>query len=247
VIQTLYEDSLLLVVNKPSGLTVNRSLTTKDEPTLFDWILQHATWSLTTDALEFNDRCGVVHRLDKETSGPLVIAKDPQTFLKLQTQFKDRLVHKEYTALVHGPFDSGQESFRVDAPIGRNPRNRFRNAVVSTGRPAVTEFAIVTGFKNVTLLHAYPLTGRTHQIRVHLSALSHPVCGDNVYSSRNLYRDYVELLKTHQIEPRMFLHASRLTFTHPGTGQPVTVEAPLPPELAQVLALYAQTANTSQS
>lgn len=235
----LFEDSHLLVVNKPAGLTVNRSITTKEEPTLFDWIEHYASWPLVTTVTEFNDRCGVVHRLDKETSGPLVIAKDPVTFGQLQEQFKSRKVHKEYTALVHGSFaDPVAKTFRIDAPIGRNPRNRFRQAVIFSGRPAITDFEVVTKFKNVTLLHAYPLTGRTHQIRIHLSSLNHPVCGDNVYSPRNLQRGYNDLLRAHQIEPRMFLHASRITFTHPENGKEVSVEAALPPELAQVLAIY---------
>jgi len=173
----LFEDSHLLIVNKPAGLTVNRSSTTKDTETLFDWGERYASWPLVTSALEFNDRCGVVHRLDKETSGALVIAKDPDTFVALQKQFKDRTVQKEYTVLVHGQLDNlSRPGFIVDAPIGRNPRNRFRQAVVESGRPAVTEFELrraapwggstdetvtpPTRPIAVSLLSAYPKTGR---------------------------------------------------------------------------------------
>ena len=254
----LFEDSHLLIVNKPAGLTVNRSSTTKDTETLFDWVERYASWPLVTSALEFNDRCGVVHRLDKETSGALVIAKDPDTFVALQKQFKDRTVQKEYTVLVHGQLDNlSRPGFIVDAPIGRNPRNRFRQAVVESGRPAVTEFELrraapwggstdetvtpPTRPIAVSLLSAYPKTGRMHQIRVHLAALNHPVCGDPVYSPKNLYKEYTQLLEKNHIDLRMFLHAAKITFTHPVTGKQMTVEAPLPPELAQVLQIYSPT------
>jgi len=239
----IFEDESILVINKPIGLTVNRSVTTKETETLFDQIEQKATWSLMTDNLEFNDRCGVVHRLDKETSGILLIAKNPEAFVNLQAQFKAREVKKEYLALVHGSFDGGETSFVVDAPLGRNPRNRFRNAVVASGRPAVTSFEIAgeprlapTGIIT-SLLRAYPQTGRTHQIRVHLTALNHPICGDDLYCPKDLYREYSSLLAQNHIPVRMFLHAASINFWHPVTNSPMNLTAPLPAELTSVLNL----------
>lgn len=237
----LYEDSHLFVINKPVGLTVNRSSTTGDEETLFDWLDAHRG-VIKTDVAEFNDRRGVVHRLDKDTSGALIIAKTPEAFLNLQKQFKERLVKKEYNALVYGQIDNiTHEGFTVNAPIGRNPRNRFRQAVVATGREAVTEFAVVSQFNNATLLAAFPKSGRTHQIRVHLCALNHAVCGDPIYSPKDLYKEYVEMLDKHHIPVRMFLHARRITFSHPAAGVTTTIEAALPAELQAVLVLYART------
>jgi len=247
----IFEDESILVINKPIGLTVNRSVTTKETETLFDQIEQKATWSLMTDNLEFNDRCGVVHRLDKETSGILLIAKNPEAFVNLQAQFKAREVKKEYLALVHGSFDGGETSFVVDAPLGRNPRNRFRNAVVASGRPAVTSFELIgvgrdrpageprlapTG-STTTLLRAFPQTGRTHQIRVHLTALNHPICGDDLYCPKDLYREYSSLLAQNHIPVRMFLHAVAITFRHPVTSSQMNLTAPLPPDLTSVLNL----------
>ena len=230
----LFEDSHLLVVNKPVGLTVNRSSTTKDEETLFDWVEQHASWPLNTAAAEFNDRRGVVHRLDKDTSGALIVAKNPQAFAALQKQFKERTVKKDYRVLVYGQLG---EDFTVNAPIGRNPRNRFKQAVAATGREAVTEFEVTSQFSETTLLRAFPKTGRMHQIRVHLAALNHAVCGDPIYSPKGLYQEYIELLTKHHIPIRMFLHAGRVTFAHPVTGAEMAVEAALPPELQVVLKL----------
>ncbi len=256
----IFEDDDIFIINKPIGLTVNRSETTKEVNTLFDQIEQTATWSLVTDNLEFNNRCGVVHRLDKGTSGLLIIAKNPDSFVNLQSQFKAREVKKEYLALVHGVFDEGEATFTVDAPIGRNPKNRFRNAVVASGRSAVTKFEIVKLSTNTlggsgdptptirnrigsersersTLVHAYPQTGRTHQIRVHLTALNHPICGDQLYCPQNLYKEYSLLLEDSHIEPRMFLHAASITFCHPATLSQMNLSAPLPPDLTSVLQL----------
>jgi len=236
----IYQDSHLLAVNKPFNLTVNRSETTRNEDTIFDIIDRLGVLTASPESLEFTDRHGVVHRLDKDTSGILLIARDPDAFAVLQTQFKSREVQKEYLALVHGQFDESERHFTIDAPIGRNPRNRFKNAVVETGRPAQTSFNFVgRGTKPLptTLLKAFPHTGRTHQIRVHLAAINHPVCGDDTYSPRNLYREYVNFLESKNIPVRMFLHAARITFTHPVTGKQMTLEAPLPAELQQVLSV----------
>lgn len=236
---TLFEDSSLFVINKPAGLTVNRSDTTGSEETLFDALDRRGL--VVSDDFEFNNRRGVVHRLDRDTSGVLIIAKTPLAFLELQRQFKAHLVKKEYAALVYGQMGSNVlENFVVNAPIGRNPRNRIRQAVVAGGREAVTEFAVTSKFDKATLLAAFPQSGRTHQIRVHLAALNHAVCGDPIYSPKDLLKDYEAWLFKNLIPPRMFLHAAKITFTHPVTGKSMSVESPLPPELAQVLKIYDQ-------
>ncbi|MCX6783583.1 MAG: RluA family pseudouridine synthase [candidate division WWE3 bacterium] len=240
MISIIYEDSSILVINKPSGMVVNRSETTRDEETLFDWILKNTTWLLGTPNEEFNDRHGVVHRLDKETSGLLIIAKDPTSFLNLQAQFKNHEVKKEYTTLVAGLFDS-LEPFTVNAPLARNLRNRFKYGIVEGGRTAITNFVVNKQWSrsanSYALLSAFPETGRTHQIRVHLAALNHPVLGDTLYGSKVANKEYAKLLSKTQLQTRMFLHAAKIDFCHPVTGSVMHLESALPGELAEVISI----------
>lgn len=238
-LKVLYEDDHLAVFDKPSGVVVNESATTGDFSTVQSLIADKWGKAISQggilgegntpgDADEFVKRAGIVHRLDKGTSGVLIVAKDSKTFFDLQKQFKDRAVHKEYVVLVLGRV--GEDNFEIDAPIGRNPKNKFRFAVVHGGKEAQTRFSVdsrvklVAELPELTLLKCFPVTGRTHQIRVHLAAANHPVVGDAVYCSTK------QLEATGKYFDRMMLHAAKIKFQHPTTGSEIEVESPLPQE-----------------
>jgi 23S rRNA pseudouridine1911/1915/1917 synthase len=217
----IFENSDLLVVNKPAGMVVHPS-PGHESGTLVHAALGHAP---DLGGIGGEERPGIVHRLDKETSGLIVIAKTEQAHHRLQDQFRDRSVEKIYLALVDGapPTPAG----RVEAAIGRNTTHRKLMAVVPVekGRQAVSEYRTLESFPAHTLLEIHPLTGRTHQIRVHLAFLGCPVVGDRVYGKRH---------PTQPLE-RHFLHAYRLKITLPGEQKPRTFEAALPAELVEVL------------
>jgi 23S rRNA pseudouridine1911/1915/1917 synthase len=220
-LEVVFENGDLLVVDKPAGMVVHPS-PGHDHGTLVHAALGHAP---DIQGIGGEERPGIVHRLDKDTSGLIVIAKNEQAHRWLQDQFRDRKVQKTYLTLVDGapPTPSG----RVEAPIGRNTSHRKLMAVVplEKGRQAETEYRTLERFPGYTLLEVHPLSGRTHQIRVHLAFLGCPVCGDTVYGKRK---------PTLELE-RHFLHAQRLTITLPGEKRPRTFEAPLPAELETVL------------
>ncbi len=217
----LFENQDLVLVNKPAGMVVHPSAG-HDRGTLVHAALAHIP---DLEGIHGEERPGVVHRLDKDTSGLILLAKNDRAHRWLQDQFRLRRVQKMYLALVdgHPPTPTG----RIEAPIGRDPRNRQRMAVVSPekGRESVTEYFTREAFPAHTLLEVHPLTGRTHQIRVHLAFIGCPVAGDLVYGRK------------HSTVPldRHFLHAYRLTIQLPGEQSPRTFEAPLPPELEKVL------------
>jgi 23S rRNA pseudouridine1911/1915/1917 synthase len=174
------------------------------------------------DFKDLEERDGVVHRLDKGTSGLMVIAKNAQTEEALQKEFQERKVQKAYLALIEGVIEP--EEGEVDIPIGRDERNRERMAVTENGKSAQTEYLTLKKYKSYSLLELKPKTGRTHQIRVHLSAIGHPILGDVKYGGKQ------------GISPRIFLHAAKLTFSDPRTGQKMDFEANLPEDLEEVLA-----------
>jgi 23S rRNA pseudouridine1911/1915/1917 synthase len=214
----LYEDGDILVLNKAAGEVVHPA------PGHRTGTLVHAILAHCSDLAGVGGklRPGVVHRLDKDTSGVLLVAKNDLAFRRLQEQFKGREVRKTYLALVAGRL--AQPRGVVDAPIGRDPKQRKRMAVVSWGRPAVTRYRVLRAVGDASLLEVQPLTGRTHQIRVHLAFLGHPVVGDAVYARRGLPR----------IAPRQFLHAWRIAFRHPTSDEEIEFRAPLPPDLLDV-------------
>jgi 23S rRNA pseudouridine1911/1915/1917 synthase len=217
----IHEDESITVLNKPAGLVVNRSHTFEGL-TLQDY-LEDSLEIAAVSSTEFGKRVGIVHRLDKDTSGVILVAKTAKAFERLQRQFKDRQVSKEYVALIVGVLD--ESLIEVNAPIGRHPKNRFKFAVVCEGKPALTRIEQEPATsREVSLVHAYPKTGRTHQIRVHLAALGHPIVGDPIYSSKK------QLEKFGEAYGRMMLHAHRITFVHPNTQEEVTFEAPIPAE-----------------
>lgn len=225
----IFEDEDLIVLDKPAGITVNKSETTVNEQTVQDWIsdkfqIFNSQFSREED---FYKRAGIVHRLDRETSGILLVAKNPESFIKLQRQFKEKTVKKSYTALVHGQIDIPEGEINV--PVGRLPWNRKQFGVVAGGRESVTKYKVLKHYKDLTLVRLYPETGRTHQIRVHLKHIGHPIFSDFLYGGRKTAREDRKLL------PRVFLHASKIQFSHPKTGEKVEFESPLPLELAQFI------------
>jgi 23S rRNA pseudouridine1911/1915/1917 synthase len=211
-----YEDAALLVVDKPSGVVTHPSKG-HESGTLVHGLLAHG---IAGGDIE---RPGIVHRLDRDTSGLLVVAKSDRAHRRLQRMMSDRLIERRYLVLVHGAFPP---ALTVDRPVGRDKRNRTRMST-QTDRPrdARTHFRRVTAYPRHSLLEARLDTGRTHQIRVHLEAAGFPVVGDPVYGRRGN-----ELGMT-----RQFLHAWHLTFPHPETSEPIEVESELPPDLAAVL------------
>lgn len=211
----VYEDDDLLVVNKPAGLVVHPAAGHPDR-TLVNALLAHCP---DLAGIGGTIRPGIVHRLDKDTSGLLVVAKNDLAQQSLSQQIASKTAHREYLAIVLGR--AGRQCWTVDAPIGRHPENRKRMAVVPGGRPAVTHFFVRQRRGQFTLVEAHLETGRTHQIRVHLAYSGYPVVGDPLYGARRGMR----LLE------RQALHAYRLTFTHPRTGAPLEFELPLAPDL----------------
>ncbi|GAB4476652.1 MAG: RluA family pseudouridine synthase [Anaerolineae bacterium] len=218
-LEVLYEDADLVAVNKPPGMVVHPAQGSRE-----DTLVNAALWRWPEmAAVGGPDRAGVVHRLDKETSGVILLARTPAALAALQAQFKARTTTKQYLALVEGIPVS--RAGVIEAPIGRDPRQRKRMAVVHEGRPSVTRYDVIEVFDEHALLAVEPKTGRTHQIRVHLAWLGHPVVGDRVYGFRR------QRLKI----GRMFLHAAALEVVSPSTGERLRFEAPLPPDLADVL------------
>lgn len=221
-----YEDEHLLVLSKPAGLVVHPG-PGHPSGTLVQALVE-AGYALSELADE--GRPGIVHRLDRNTSGLLVVAKSDPAYLGLVGALKRRAVSRRYLAVVEGMPEA--ERGRVDAPIGRDPNDRKRFAVVADGKPAVTHWEVLgsgrVGDVALALARCTLETGRTHQIRVHLSYAGHPVIGDQRYGAR---RDVAEQLDLR----RPFLHAAQLAFDHPITGEPVELSEPLPPHLREVL------------
>jgi 23S rRNA pseudouridine1911/1915/1917 synthase len=212
-LSVVFEDEWLAVIDKPVGLVVHPA-PGHPHGTLADGLRQRgATWSLWGGA----ERPGIVHRLDRDTSGLLVVAKSETAHRALAAQLEGRTLTRAYWALVHGGF--AEESGTVDAPIGRSPRDRKRMAVVERGRPAVTDFRVVARHARATELDVSLHTGRTHQIRVHLAFTGHPVLGDAVYG------------RARDGAPRLALHARLLRFAHPADGHELELLSPLPAEL----------------
>lgn len=238
MLNVIFEDDSLLVLSKLAGQVVNRALTTRGETTLQDELevrfgIKDPQQGIGGRAGSgIGGRAGIVHRLDRETSGILVVAKTEEAFENLQAQFKERQVDKEYLTLVHG--EAPREG-RIEAPIARNPKNRMKFSVVEGGRKATTEYKLQLqydgdgGEEGLSFLRVYPLTGRTHQVRVHLKHIDHPIVSDPLYLSRKRLKSDLAFC------PRLFLHAASLSFTHPVTGARMRFEAELPEDLQKAL------------
>jgi len=218
-IDIVYEDSSIAIVNKPSGMVVHPSL-------------GHANGTLVNGLMyKIKDlsgingelRPGIVHRIDKDTSGLLIVAKNDKAHELMATKFKEKTVKREYVALVHGvtPHNFG----KIDAPIGRGQKDRIRYEVISGGKESITHFEVLQRFAEYTLVLCRLETGRTHQIRVHMRYIGHPIVGDPLYGSR----------KTQSSDFGQFLHAKSISFNHPETGVFLEFEAEMPKEFTTFL------------
>ncbi len=217
-LQVVYEDNTLIVINKPAGLVVHPG-SGNWQGTLLNALLAHAPQLATVP------RAGIVHRLDKDTSGLLVIAKTLIAQTDLVRQLQARTVTREYRAVTHGKVT---RDGKIEGAIGRDPRSRTRMAVVRGGKPAVTHYKVLEKLARASVLACRLETGRTHQIRVHLQKLGHPIWGDPVYGPRNPP-------VTPQL-PRQALHAEKLALTHPQSGETLHWQAPLPDDMQQLIA-----------
>jgi 23S rRNA pseudouridine1911/1915/1917 synthase len=229
--RVIFQDNDLFVIDKPAGWVVNRSQTTFSRQTLQDWLEKRLKFTVNKKS-DFYHRSGLVHRLDKETSGLLLVAKNEKSFLNLQYQFKNRLVHKKYLVLLHGRIVPAKGN--IQAPVSRNPFDSHKFGVFLAGRQAVTAYRLRRFYSlpqrgDFSLVEAEPQTGRTHQIRVHFKYLGWSLVGDALYAGR----------KTVRFDrgwcPRQFLHASYLEFNHPSSLKRLVFKSPLPADLQQAL------------
>lgn len=220
----IYEDEHLLVINKPAGLTVHPGAGQKDM-TLMNALLHHQ------ENLSILPRAGIVHRLDKDTTGLMVIAKTNTCYLALIQMMQNREIQREYLALVHGQLISGGH---IHTHFGRHPKQRLKMAVLKQGREAITHYQIEEAFKDFTLLRVRLETGRTHQIRVHLQHIGYPIIGDKLYG-KNCAKTSKELALVINSFPRQALHAFSLKFTHPITQKPLTFSADIADDLTNLL------------
>jgi 23S rRNA pseudouridine1911/1915/1917 synthase len=216
-LDVIYEDADIIAINKPPGMTVHPS-PGHEHSTLVNAILAQCQ---DLSGIGGVMRPGIVHRLDRDTSGVILVAKNDAAHNALAKQLKDRAVEKTYLALVEGTPKPAEGV--IDAPIARDPRNRQRMAVVDSGRESMTAYRVVERFGGYSLVEARPKTGRTHQIRVHLAAIGHPIVGDRVYG------------RASKLVGRQFLHAQRIAFMHPRTGERMALEAGLAADLEVAL------------
>ncbi len=238
----LFEDNVFLAINKPPGIVVNRAESVKGE-TVQDWAEEkYHVSSITYQAClparqvseenkDFFDRAGIVHRIDKETSGILLIAKTPVAFLELQRQFKERIIKKTYLAIAHGTVVP--EAGEIRAPVGRLPWNKERFGIVPGGKESVTRYTVSKVFTKdgepFSFVELHPETGRTHQIRVHMKYINHPILGDYLYAGRKTSRN------DRTWAPRVMLHAWKLMCMHPITGAPIEIIATIPDDMNSII------------
>jgi len=224
----IFEDKYILILDKPSGWIVNSAVTTKEQPVIQDWLRDNFLFEISK-----NDdlRSGIVHRLDKETSGLLIVAKTEAAFRELQRQFKEREVSKTYKTLVHGKLSLKEGT--VEVPVGRLPWRRDRFGIIAGGRDSKTDYRLINLFKKdkdyFSLVECFPKTGRTHQIRIHMKHINHPVVGDSFYAGRKTSRNDREWC------PRLFLHAEKISFLHPIFAKRIEFKSDLPNDLNKVL------------
>lgn len=231
-LDVLYTDEHLVIINKPAGLVVHPAAGNWSG-TLLNGLLYHFP------ELAMIPRAGIVHRLDKDTSGIMMVARSLVAHTRLVEALQSREIKREYIALVEGSFVAGGT---VEAPIGRHPVDRKKMAVVFTGKEAITHYRVAQRFHGFTLLDVSLETGRTHQIRVHMAHIKHPLLGDSVYAGRQRIPKGVaeEIATLIRRFPRQALHARRLTLSHPVSVEEMSWEAPVPDDLVQLLARLEQ-------
>lgn len=227
--QVIYEDDLILVLDKPPGWVVNDAKTARRNPILQNWLKDNFSYELS-GSLE--ERSGIVHRLDKDTSGLLIVAKKKSAFNDLQMQFKNRSVKKEYIALVHGKMKNSVGV--INAPVGRLPWNRERFGVLPLGKEAETGYELSSLYVDdkkdyFSLVRLMPRTGRTHQIRIHLKHIGHPIVADGFYAGRKTSR------RDKMWCPRLFLHAGKIKIHHPKDNIEMDFGSPIPHDLKDSL------------
>lgn len=220
-INIIHEDDDLIVLSKPAGMVVHPSQGHPSK-TIVNALLFHTKFLSDIGGVL---RPGIVHRLDKLTSGLMIVAKNDRAHRNLAKQFKEKSVKKIYLALVNGRIK--EDEGEINAPIGRSRSNRKKMSVITGGKEAITKFKVLKRYKNFTLVEVRPITGRTHQIRVHLSYIGNPVVGDTQYRRRRIYKDL-------KLE-RQFLHATKLEFNHPKDGKRISFKDDLPEDLKNVL------------
>lgn len=226
-IEILYTDEFLVVLSKPPGMVVYPSLGHKDG-TLMNALAYHFEKLAKVGGPL---RPGVVHRLDKDTSGAIIVALDDEAYYKLIEMFKGRLIKKEYLALVFGEI---KDYGKITSPIGRSTKDRKKMSTkAKTSKEAITEWRVIKRFYNCSLLKVNIVTGRTHQIRVHLSSIGHPILGDSLYGRKS----YLELKKDKVKIPRQMLHAHKIEFKHPITEEVISVEAPIPKDMTEIIGI----------
>lgn len=237
-LDVLHEDGDLLVINKPSGLVIHPAAG-NPSGTLVNALLHYCHDLSGIGGVE---RPGIVHRLDKDTTGAMVVAKSDRAHLALSIAFRQHAVRKTYLAVCYGMPDPAEGA--IDAPIGRHPRNRQEMAVIREGRPSRTFFRVEEAFAGSSLVSCRPVTGRTHQIRVHIAHVGHAIVGDPLYAGkqwRNLPDPSVQ--SACRNFPRQALHAWRLAFEHPVTKEDVEFEAPLPPDIEELIRVLRESAD----
>jgi 23S rRNA pseudouridine1911/1915/1917 synthase len=237
-LQILYQDSHIVVLNKQAGLVVHPA-PGHSRGTLVNALLYHCP---DLEGIGGEIRPGIVHRLDKDTSGTMVVAKNAGAHERLARQFKARTIQKKYLALVYGELRADEGT--ITLPIGRHPVHRKRMSTITRkGRTAETSWRVRQRFQGITLLELTLKTGRTHQIRVHCTAMGHPIVGDQVYGSRKWLKDMDRLFSGEsssmaaqlKVAPRQMLHAWQLGLTHPHAGEFMTFESPIPADMAALM------------
>jgi len=228
----IYEDDDILVVDKPAGLVVHPAAGHQDG-TLVNGLLAHDS------RLEQLPRAGIVHRLDKDTTGVMVVARNPRAHNWLVAELQERRVKREYAAIARGVVTAGRS---IETGIGRHPQQRKKMSVQENGKPAITHFRVERRFEHYSLLRLRLETGRTHQIRVHLAHIKHPLLGDPVYGGRARIPAGIDAALAERIRDfrRQALHAERLGFAHPSSREPVSFESPLPADFRQLLTALEQ-------
>ena len=241
-LHVVFEDSTIAVINKPPGLIVHPAGRIQSG-TLANALAFHFS-NLSSNSGPV--RPGIVHRLDRDTSGLMVVAKTGEAHENLADQFRERQIFKQYRALVYGQLAG--ENVRIEAPIARDPQNRSQMAVVAGGRPSLSVYTVDRSFGRFTLLNVEIRTGRTHQIRVHLASIKHPVVGDKVYSAgRENTISNPQIRAALRKLDRQFLHAAKLGFQHPSTGERLLFESPLPEDLTTFITVIESDADVPKS